>query len=342
MLGLTLLLLGRRDEAVEVAYESVALYPDDPNLKVLTAMLHATRGDQKKAQAAIREVSAQLTARQTAALEATVEMTFLGYQLEDDPEAVAARVLMVWPKLLPNLDAIWPVLSGKVSPDAEKGTAQLMMMPPMVSGSLKTVIQAMAGVVLNVADESNHRRLADALRAHPEGTLYFVYGAVLARAGRWSEAKLNLLTAANTPALARVRRAALTAALFCDLDLARRGDTYDADALRQALPQLRELMNMAPLRPGELLACVQVAHYAGELDLTRHLLAEWEQLEGPVESVLQYRMATEVKARNPVAALAAADRILRVRPNHPEALRVRAEETKNLQQLARATEKPMP
>jgi hypothetical protein len=172
--------------------------------------------------------------------------------------------------------------------------------------------------------------------------LYFVYGAVLARAGRWSEAKLNLLTAANTPALARVRRAALTAALFCDLDLARRGDTYDADALRQALPQLRELMNMAPLRPGELLACVQVAHYAGELDLTRHLLAEWEQLEGPVESVLQYRMATEVKARNPVAALAAADRILRVRPNHPEALRVRAEETKNLQQLARATEKPMP
>jgi hypothetical protein len=97
---------------------------------------------------------------------------------------------------------------------------------------------------------------------------------------------------------------------------------------------------MGPLREDECALCVGVCVNGGDVELALKLIKEWEERAGrDAPQVVHWRMRAEYKARNYVAAIEAADRVLLRSPNHAAAKQVRDEAIKGLVEAARKYEK---
>jgi tetratricopeptide (TPR) repeat protein len=262
-------------------------------------------------------------------------MMYVAQFLDDESEEQYERVRTLWLQVLPELPSVWPALGLNVSGDPERGAAQLLQVPPVVNKSLVAVIKGLAAAVLGLGGkEDADDKIEQALRKHPEGTLYFLHAVQLSQKGRFSEARLQLTTALRAPTLGRIRRTCLRSILDCDVALAKRGNRLDPAALRQTVPIVAELLQLGPPRPDEAELCVLICLSAGDIDRAREVLKHWEARVGRDDpKAMVWRMRTEAQAGHHEAAIDAADRILKRDPNHADARKIRTEAVQALRDL---------
>jgi tetratricopeptide (TPR) repeat protein len=336
MLGMLLILMGRIRDAEKLADTSRALYPDDPNFELMSALILTLQGQRDKAEQIARRLDKQFTPRQARALRLTIELFDAAGRLDEPEESRSGRKIeSVWRDLQPELPTVWPVLEGKVATTPEQGSGQLLQIPPVVNRSLVDMMKGLGGVILGTADED---KLKSALKKHPEGTLHFVCGSVLVQKNRFTEARAQFVAACSTPGIGQVKRSSLRAILMCDLERAVKGKQVDGSILRQSMPFVRELLALGALRPDEYDICVRVCVHSEELDQARKIIKDWEDRFGRDEPrVARWRMRAEAQAGNHSGAIESADRILVRDPNNADAKKIRTEAVRDLGKLMRKT-----
>src|SRR5581483_7247657 len=82
LLGMLLLMLGRREEAREHAKSSLTLYPDDPNFRLLMALVLASEKKRKEAERMAASVRSQVSERQFKVIQMCIEMLDLAQGLD--------------------------------------------------------------------------------------------------------------------------------------------------------------------------------------------------------------------------------------------------------------------
>ncbi len=342
MLGLLLLLLGRFDEAKQASAAANALFPDDPNMKILAAMLLSIDGRKQEAVKSLQGLKDQVTPRQFRVIEATLELlSFLQYLDQPADATEQARLTAVWTKILPDLDAIWPVATGNVSRDPEKGAGQLLQMPPVLNKSLVEVMQALAGVVKSLVGGADSKKLEGVLVKHPEGMLYYLYGSILVVQKRYRDARLHLMQATRTPALGRIKRHALSMAMLCDEALIVECKNSDLPLRNDARAHLAEFLKLVGTpRPDEVDLCARMALLTGEFHKAKELLFQMESYGvGRPLDILTMRLSASRLLKEHSVVLEVSDRILKLDPKDTEAKAARADAIKQMQEMIREAEK---
>jgi serine/threonine protein kinase len=347
-LELLLILLARLDEAHLELAKHEETYPEDPNAKVLRAMVLGLDRDRDGADKVLEELRGTLEDADVDALRALVQLFCEFRNPASAPDPVTGL-----PDLTRHLATLAPVLPRLLHAPAGTGPGEVVAahqklfpnfpLPPQLRRGLFAVLLALSkagGVGPGKAvDGKTIDELNQAVAVHPEGTILYVRALVLMSAMRFSEAHAAAREAAATPALLPIRRQANFLAAF-SLILAYSAKK-DPAVRQQIADDLRQMVAAGPLgapfMPGE---AVQLAVGVQEYGLARQLVAEWEQQAPGDPGALYHHALTELKAGSYGQALEAADKYLQQKPADEQMLRLRKEAGDKLLDQARRLAPP--
>jgi hypothetical protein len=224
-------------------------------------------------------------------------------------------------------------MPGGNSKDVVESTNRFLSFPPVLNRSLGDVMSAFAELMKNLQQGTDDGKLELALRSHPEGTLYLLHGYLLWVQKRYSEARLQLLSASRLPSIIPVHHLALSMVILCDGELL--NQNRDPDFLREIVGDVRALMKLGPLTPMEAPLCGKLAFEAKEFGLAQSIADDLEKIVGPGSGPLQtLRMQIAYRQGNYGQAIDMADRILKARKDDGVALKIRKESAEKLLRLA--------
>jgi tetratricopeptide (TPR) repeat protein len=202
---------------------------------------------------------------------------------------------------------------------------------------------------LNPVQLFNFKRKADraieelsrAVRIHPEGTVWVLYGQLLMFKGRLEEAEEAFLRGAEAPSMVPVRRAALYNAAVCAaIRGGINGSDRDVAVLDRALRHIRALLALGDVRPDQADELSIIALKTGQLDLARALVAMWERQAPTDLKAVRRRARVELEGGAYGRALEAANRVLAPWPQDQEALDCRAKAIERAREEARRLPAP--
>jgi Tfp pilus assembly protein PilF len=198
------------------------------------------------------------------------------------------------------------------------------------------LVAAFASVMRDFRNDTAHSRLDDALRMHPEGTFYFVHGALLYSHDKYREAALQFHTAHRAPSIAKIRRRSLSMAIICESKVAiKDGKVVDAALLKECLQHVRDLEQLGPLSPFEEALALQVAQLDMNWKRAEQIVSGWEERGvGDQLEVMRVRMRLEEKKGAHVKAFQAAERVLAKEPKDAEAAKIRAASLAAIKKIA--------
>jgi hypothetical protein len=170
------------------------------------------------------------------------------------------------------------------------------------------------------------RTLDELVRIHPDGLLYLLRGLQLGSQtpARWAEAEKAFLEAARRESVIPLRRPALYGAAVSAWMLADDDRAAAKEILNRALQSTRDLVRLGSIRSDQAVVLASIAIDAGEMDLARFVVADWEQQAPGDLGPIRQRMLVEYRAGAYKAAIEAADRILAVAKNDEQAIRFRS------------------
>jgi hypothetical protein len=199
----------------------------------------------------------------------------------------------------------------------------LLPVPPTLFRALRALPSSPQAMLLG-GPEQRSKMFAEAVRVHPEGIFFHVYGIALAEQERWKEAETAFLRACDTPSIFPVRRAALFLAIAMEQIQLRESEPGRQPELgRRALQNTRKLIELGPLYPSHALELSQLAIGLKEQDLARRILADWERQTPRDLNVQRRRMVVEYNSEAYGPALKAANMVLDREPKDAEALAIR-------------------
>jgi serine/threonine-protein kinase len=322
MLALLLITLGYLPEARERVSVAGLLFPEDPTFHVLHALLSALGDDLPGAHVHLEKARAQLGDRQLASARGLVDLVHEVHRLDlarfGDPatpplwKLTTAAALSA--KALPMLRAL---RDDTITPGG-----LLLPIPPVLFKACGHTSTWMSRALLGAGAADVIRELSRAVRIHPEGLLYYALGLALVDKGRWAEAEVAFVAAAENPSFLRVRGPALHAAAATEWILGRDKAAPNPAMMARALENTRKLVALGGVSPLQASHLSQLALECGELDLARSILAEWERQAPTDLAAHRRRLAVELQAGAYRAALKSAKKILAQEPHDAEALRV--------------------
>jgi tetratricopeptide (TPR) repeat protein len=220
-------------------------------------------------------------------------------------------------------------------------SSRLLRMPPQLTRGMGRVAAALIVAQLpGGREEDVIDELAEALKAHPEGTLFYLRGELLVAKGNFPDAEKDFRAAAQTPALLPVRRPALyNAAFSAGIGSRKKLAPADPAAQQRAIAYTRQFLELGPLRPGEPGYLASITFRAREFDLARNILTQWERLDPDNLEVTLRRAEVELAAEGYPQALKAADSVLARKADDARALQFRARALGHLRELAKAADK---
>ncbi|HEY1380228.1 MAG TPA: protein kinase, partial [Gemmataceae bacterium] len=339
MLALTLVMLGKMPAARERVTAARLLFPEDPTFPVLEAMAHAWDGDMPAARAALDVARNQLGVRQTRAAERLLDLMRRFHDLssafDDDPNRWAMAVVT---HVLPAATAAGAEAQA-IRQAGDGGPGLLVPIPPVLITAFRRPLKVLPAAVFGGRDRVIDE-LDRAYHVHPDAFLAFTHGVLAFDAGRLPEAERAFLDAAGGLSIIPVPRVALAAALFCQWERADREPAARDKLMGRAVLTARRLVDLGHLRPWQAALVASVAIEAGELDLARWVIADWER-QAPKDVLLwRKRLAVELRAKAYGPAIAAADKLLKLVPNDADALRARHLAVEQLTKQAQSATPP--
>jgi serine/threonine protein kinase len=289
-LELLLILQARLGEAREELAKHETIFPEDPNPKVLRAMVLALERNSEAASRVLKQVGAAWLGVNVNALQMLADLLaeFRDPANPIDPLSGLPILAGRQPALAPLVFGFW---QGRLGTD--------FPIPPLVRKSLYAVMRA----VVNAGGFGNNvkkdARIIDELERatsiHPEGTIIYFHALTLLAANRFQDASRVARKAAVTPALLPIHRQAHCIAALAGV----RGYLVKQDpALRQELADdLRQMLAAGPLsEPYQVEFTIQLAWGIKEYDIARQLVAEWAKQAPRSPLVKEYRVGTEINA----------------------------------------------
>jgi tetratricopeptide (TPR) repeat protein len=336
MLGLLLILMGRVDEAEKVVVVAEAFFPEDPNFKVAHAIIQAQRGDLPGARAWVERARGQLSSTEVAALQnglASLAQRRDVSALLGTGAAAGAPDLSQFPA---QLSGVLSVLSGGGAKGRSAGV-HLRMTPATADALLRLAELSVARLAGLSSDDGALDELREILKIHPEGTLHYLRACLLLGKQRFAEAEAAFLTSAETPSFFATRQPAVYGAVACEAILATgKFGPADAAAPRRAVQNIRKMLQLAPVRADQAEILVRTALLAGDHDLARSLVADWERLAPDDLRPRRLRAQVEFLTGAYALALKAADQVLARKADDAEARFYRTRALDELRKLVKA------
>ncbi len=284
MIGVTLLMLGHKEEARRRNDLALALYPEGPNFLLLGAILHALEGDREAARRRLGQMRDRFGA---APFELTVDLFAPDFDFErlvfDTAYArvtavrVAARFLGVFSSVRPGQGpdvrvALPPHFAEALGPWRPR------------QHDLASYLKLIESLLSREKVVKNFESLAE---VNPEGTILLILAKARMNQATsvrdWEAARGLFEKSAGAPFHFPARRVALAYLAFCEAVLSCPGGApgvrADPARARRAAAHIRELLRGGPIRFFE-----HVPHYfqaaitAEDLPLAREMLQTWERL----------------------------------------------------------------
>jgi serine/threonine protein kinase/Flp pilus assembly protein TadD len=332
MLALTLITLGRMAEAREHVTFARKVFPEDPTFAVLLALILGWEDNLPTARAELDASLGQLGPPQVQAARRFVDHARQFRQLAEMLVGEPNNSLpLIWARLLP--------LIASTSADVRAlksgtGGGLLLPVPPALTRVLREAAATMPGVLLGDRGRAI-AALERAFQVHPDAFLAYMQGSLAAMDRRMADADRAFLAAANGTSLIPVERGALYCAVFCEWELADQDPPARRERLARAVQTAHRLIARGRLNPDHAALVASVAIEAGELDLARWVIRDWER-QAPEDAMSwQKRLLVEYKAGAHGPAIAAADKILKRLPDDADAKRIRAAAVERLVEQAK-------
>jgi hypothetical protein len=281
MHGLLLLTLGRAEEAGLQFHASEALFPEDPTFKVFQALVAAQQRNFPEATRILKETQAQVGDAQVSLLLSALEVWKSAGNI--DEILFGNRQLEFLPFLAKVSAFLHRFLPGKlVAEKPEEVTAiskRLIRLPPAIARDLaQGVTIGLRFATTKTPADRDFTQVGELLKTHPEGTLYYLQATMLMLRGRNREAAEAYRLTAETPALLPFRRPALDGAIMMEgFEGSPLRNKPNLEMRRRAAEHLRERLLLGAVAPNFLEPFCKVALYAGELELGRRVLSQWEK-----------------------------------------------------------------
>jgi tetratricopeptide (TPR) repeat protein len=335
LLTLSLILLGRLDEAQERVAVAESLYPDDPSFRVFRALLHGLQDDLPRARAVLDQARTQLGEQEHAAALAAVELLNIFAHVGEVSAQDFGPLIQRLEKAQPALQQ----LAGQARGDSSRRATPLTL-PPFLGQGFGKLPPALLQGALTGNFAAAIEVLGHAATIHPEGTLHYLHGLFLFAEQRFPEAEAAFVKAARTPAIGQVRRAALFHAAFTEGYLSRPVVPEHQEMRKKAVAHLRELLKYGPARPQESLYLAKIALYNDELALARQVLEDWERQQPDQVEALRQRVRLELKTGALGPARDAARKLLALASSDAEAQQWLEEATTRIRALHRSLDSP--
>jgi hypothetical protein len=220
----------------------------------------------------------------------------------------------------------------------ERGTATADFRFPVPPVFVKAT-RPLRGLAVDFAFGRNDRvieRLGQVAAVHPEGMLHYLRAILLAQQDRWDQAESAFVAACTTPSIARVRKPALSGAIASQWFQARQATPGRKARLRaKAVENTRKLVALG-LSPDQAPNLVVVALGAGEVDLARTIVADWERQAPGDLAVQRMRLGVEYAGGAYARVLEVAAKVLARSPKDTGALRYQSAARARIREQARS------
>lgn len=317
MLVVMLALLGKFTEAQARLDAVRALYPNELNVLWLQAVLHTLRGDIPSAEAQLDAMGSRLPKEDRKAL------LFAGKAistLHASAELSETDFLLLFKGLgnepldrLLGLLGMRTVLSG--SKEEITSPIHMLPLPPILHEAFTDFLRGLQQVAAGGNQKDAIAAMERAVQIHPEGTLYYILSLVLFTDYQMEQAEGIAIKAAELDGILPIRARALYVAATAEAYLGSpKIAKPDLEKRKRSVVTLRKVLQYGTLRPDQYEIGVKLARNAGELDLARNLLAEWERKWPNDAMPLFIRAEAEWNAGNYLAACLAAQKVLEIQP----------------------------
>lgn len=321
-LATSLMLTGRLEEAYEVTLQSETLFKNDPGFKVLLAMLLTMQGREIDAEALLKKANnlKQLSdGNYKAALAALKTVKVLP---NFDNEIATGRLQSgeLWSGLASSFGVNWVNNSDNQELAVLLSTKGVLKVPPVVNKSLVGLTVELAGLMRGKEFSPDAGdRMRRALKKHPEGLLWLMYGSLLMTKGEYLEAERALMTAVNTPSMAKIRRTALLGAMRCEFELLTQQPPPPDFILikKRAYDNFLDMSNPRQLRAHEMNLMSTMAKLLGEINQARAILEKWEKQAPGNLLPIQEQFFLEREQKNYALMLKIAEKAMAQYPQEP-------------------------
>jgi tetratricopeptide (TPR) repeat protein/predicted Ser/Thr protein kinase len=351
---LILISLGRIPEARSWLNLSETLFPEDPNFKALRGFVCALEKNKEGAEQAIQQATKRLDPGLGQFLNAVVKALLLLQEVDELSQPDQAKTTFVVAfRVLPVLTELQQAVQRFVAqpedvtlpfvlpPVLLKSYGRLLGLLPFSYAALRDDLQKpglfakpkvlqdyLAKAFTALQQEETVQEFQRAVKAHPEGTLYFVLGHLLLRANRPKEAEEAFLTAAKSPSLCFIERLALIQAIYAEwIQADVHGKNSDRAAKQRMLDNMRRLLALYQQRSDLLVTLVELeglsnwAWQASDADLARQILAVWDRVQPNSPRALRRRAGIDYQVEAYGPAFEAARKALAQNPTDPEVLK---------------------
>ena len=325
MLSLLLLLLGQREETRLQLRTYAALFPEDLNLKLIRALLTASEGNGKAADAQLASLDAQLDKATLA------ELKIVAGALAEACDAKNWTNLPGIPDLQRLHKTVETVhLQGWRTSREHPADGQLLLpLPPLLRQAFGRLLHTLMSH--GTKDAIVIAELEAIHSIHPEGTIRYVLAMMHHGEFRLIEAEREGLAAAAEPALFPVGRQALWVAATAEgfLGTPRRPNP-DLQKRQKAAKTLKRALAMMPAQPHEREIATKIALYAGETNLATGILDDWERSDPKNIMVPWLRARVRLHEGAYLPAVEEARKVLVANPGDTETQNLLKEATERL------------
>jgi tetratricopeptide (TPR) repeat protein len=334
MRSLLLLTLGRREEArVQISLHE-ALFPEDPNVNLLHAVLAASENNAAEAEKQLQALEGRFDEAGVADVKVILEMLtelcdpgkWANPQSSPDMPGAVQR-------LAPIFKRRWQLKIG-LEEDLIAARA-LLPTPPVMHQSFGEFAAALALTQAGKPDEQVIAALDKLYQIHPDGFVRYFAAMIHFGAGRWAEADKDGLAAADMVSMFPIHRQALIMAATAEglLGSPKRKDS-DPERRKKAARTLRRAIAYAPIYPYERDIGTKIALNADDLSLARDILDKWDAQTPDDPLAIWLRARLEFKSQAYGLAIALAKKYLEKKPDDAEMKQIIKEATEKLRKEA--------
>ena len=294
-LAMMLSLLGRRQDARDVLAKAELIFPDDPEPRIIHAIVLASEGDLAGAEKLLDWARDHAHASEEFLTSWRSGVRFLArfhdfdtLLMDQQPGFVSnAGLFRAFATFLSEFFQVMSTFRKNIDPDR----MSLIDFPPFLTrlyGRLEPTLLRM--LIFNRG--APRGEIDEAFRIFPTGIFPFIRGSLLLKEGKYEDAEEALLLAAEMPSLVNHRRLARFGAILAQDELLGQKTPPAAlrDRVRRNIQAMMVLGDADPMRAGIMAG---LAVRIGEVDLARSILAEWERRSPRDPEAWAWRAAIE-------------------------------------------------
>jgi serine/threonine-protein kinase len=341
MLSSLLIVMGRLAEARDYLNFADLVFPKDPTIKVLHALIETLEDHPDRAAQWLDRARPELKEPQLQSVRALLDFASKLRQHLRDSEG-SNRLMSSLGRVLRDTAGHWG--RKRIS---KQDTTLFFPFPPVLSRVMERLPVLWMQSQLPFLSDGAIQELRKTVRVFPAGYLYLWLGNLLVEKNRLTEAEEAYRNAVEKPSPFPLEKPALVKLISIQFLLTKQAGEQRRPALqKKTLENLRQFIRRYDVPPDDAWRLIIVALAFAEVDLARSILGSWERQKPDDLKALRTRALVELRGGAYERAIEAADKVLRMKPTDKDAASYRAAALKRLQkaadQLRQQTPSPKP